>query len=549
MLIQKKKRVLCIGTMLVFTAFVGMSTNVSAENLPPVADTGGPYIADEAGIIFFDGSNSYDPEGQSLLYNWSINGSWTGWSSDWHTEYTWFDDYSGYITLNVTDGEFYDVSTTTVTVSNMVPIIKSVNGPSQVFVGHEVSLLIEFFDGDPRSEGSSDSYTATVDWNDSSISSRFLEPYEFLFTETHVYTAVITEPTMFYIKIMITDDNGGQASATFPILVLPLGWINVGPDVIMNEGATYTSWGAFLPTSALTYTAEVNYGDNPENQELLLNANNTFFLSHHYCDNGNYTVIVILYENEIWWGDDAANVTILNVPPTIESFTSSPTEPIPLGTSMSVTCSFFDPGCLDNHSAMVDWGDGNYSIIADIPVGIYTISMNHTYGQVGVYDVSIVVYDKDHGFDSADLEYWVVVYDATAGFVTGGGWINSPAGAYMPDQNLSGKATFGFVSKYKRGQIHPDGNTEFQFHAANMNFHSHTYQWLIIAGATAMYKGNGTINGVGNYGFILFAEDGQKSGGVDTFRIKIWDINSNLDIYDNDPGTALSGGQITIHKN
>lgn len=550
MLIQKKKRVICIGMMLVLTAFVGMSTNASAENLPPVANTGGPYIADEAGIIFFDGSNSYDPNGDPLLYNWTINEIWTGWSSDWHAEYTWLDDYTGYIILNVTDGLLYDTCTTTVTVSNMVPEFKSVDGPSQVFVGEQVLLLIEFFDGDPRSEGSADSYSAVVDWNDGYFTSRSLAPLEFLFTETHVYNVVITEPTIFNVQITITDDNGGQASATFPILVLPIGWIDVGPDVIMNEGTTYASWGIFARTSSLAYTAEVNYADNPEYQELLLNANDTFYLNHQYCDNGDYTVFVILYENEMWWGEDTAIVTVLNVPPTIESFTSSPTEPIPLGAPMSVVCSFSDPGCLDNHSAIVDWGDGNFSTMADIPVGIYTISLNHTYGQVGVYDVSIVVYDKDHDSDSADLEYWVVVYDASAGFVTGGGWINSPAGAYFPDPSLSGKATFGFVSKYKRGQTHPDGNTEFQFHASSMNFHSHTYLWLIIAGSTAMYKGIGTINGAGNYGFILFAEDGQKSGsGVDTFRIKIWDIDNNyLDVYDNDPGTALSGGQITIHK-
>ncbi len=43
-----------------------------------------------------------------------------------------------------------------------------------------------------------------------------------------------------------------------------------------------------------------------------------------------------------------------------------------------------------------------------------------------------------------------MVYDPDDGFVTGGGWIDSPAGACQPDPNLSGKATFGFVSRYKK---------------------------------------------------------------------------------------------------
>jgi hypothetical protein len=155
-------------------------------------------------------------------------------------------------------------------------------------------------------------------------------------------------------------------------------------------------------------------------------------------------------------------------------------------------------------------------------------------------------------FDTKTFEYYVVVYDPDGGFVTGGGWINSPVGAYYPNPSLTGKATFGFVAKYKKGQSTPDGNTEFQFHAANMNFKSGAYEWLVVAGAKAQYKGTGTIDGTGNYGFMLTAIDGQLSGGggADKFRIKIWDKNNNdAIVYDNqigvpdtDPPTALLGG-------
>ena len=164
----------------------------------------------------------------------------------------------------------------------------------------------------------------------------------------------------------------------------------------------------------------------------------------------------------------------------------------------------------------------------------------------------------DGGFDTEIFEY-VVVYDPNDGFVTGGGWIDSPAGAYTPDPTLSGKATFGFVSKYKKGQQTPTGNTEFQFHAAGMNFHSDSYDWLVIAGAKAMYKGTGTINGSGNFGFMLSAIDEKltESTDVDVFRIKIWDKDNDDEvIYDNqigddeygDPTTAIANGQIVIHK-
>lgn len=157
-----------------------------------------------------------------------------------------------------------------------------------------------------------------------------------------------------------------------------------------------------------------------------------------------------------------------------------------------------------------------------------------------------------------NYEQYVVVYDPSGGFVTGGGWINSPAGAYRPDPSLMGKATFGFVSKYEKGKTVPTGNTEFQFHEGNLNFNSTQYEWLVISGSRAQFKGSGTINGSGNYGFLLTALDGDLSNPVapDMFRIKIWDKNNNgVIVYDNQYGaadgdaltTVLGGGSIVIH--
>jgi hypothetical protein len=147
-----------------------------------------------------------------------------------------------------------------------------------------------------------------------------------------------------------------------------------------------------------------------------------------------------------------------------------------------------------------------------------------------------------------------VFYDPDAGFVTGGGWINSPAGAYPANLSLVGKGTFGFVSKYKKGATVPDGNTEFQFQAAGMNFKSTSYDYLVVQGQSkAQYKGNGTINGSGDYKFMVSVVD----GNPDRFRIKI--TQDSTVIYDNmlgvgddatvtGPATALGGGSIVIHN-
>jgi hypothetical protein len=170
------------------------------------------------------------------------------------------------------------------------------------------------------------------------------------------------------------------------------------------------------------------------------------------------------------------------------------------------------------------------------------------------------VADDDLDSGSATATTFIVIYDASGGFVTGGGWIDSPDGAYTANPSLTGKANFGFVSKYKKGQSTPTGQTEFQFKAGDLNFHSSSYDWLVIAGAKAMYKGVGTINGGGNFGFQLGVIDAAltPSTDVDLFRIRIWDKdNSDVLVYDNkvgdddpnsDPTTAIGGGSIKIHK-
>lgn len=325
-----------------------------------------------------------------------------------------------------------------------------------------------------------------------------------------------------------------------------------------------------------------------------------------------------------------------------------------------------------------DFGDGNMGS------GEFA---NHTYAEAGIYDVCLTV--NDGYVDSTQVCTTAVIYDPDGGFVTGGGWIDSPAGAYYPsdlpffdgsyydwfyteepvsllaandlaaeltygnctgvthlttitsqdeydavlplldewggwlplggfqdegvvpadfgwqwvtgepfefapwlpgepndcggtdecvpgseqrltmyaegwndepmgamdmysveyegcDPGPTGKATFGFVSKYKKGAKVPTGNTEFQFHAGDLNFHSTSYQWLVVTGSNfAKFKGEGTINGEGAYKFQIWAGDATP----DTFRIKIWydGGGGEVVVYDNGMNQPIGGGSIVIH--
>jgi len=269
-------------------------------------------------------------------------------------------------------------------------------------------------------------------------------------------------------------------------------------------------------------------------------------------------------------GEDAntctATVTVVDdTPPAIVSI-SVPVSPLQVDTPItSFSATFTDLCDSGEHTATWDFGDGNIaSGIVNQNTNTVTVTISHAYDVAGVYTVSLSLTDpigvagSNSAKDTAPT--FVVIYDPSAGFVTGGGWIDSPTGAYVPDASLTGKANFGFVSKYKKGKSVPSGQTQFQFKTADFNFHSGTYEWLVITNHKAMYKGTGTINNAGNYGFQLTAIDADLTPSTDTdlFRIRIWDKDNNdALVYDNqvdetdpnaDPTTEIGGGSIKIQS-
>ncbi|MBI1760163.1 MAG: DUF11 domain-containing protein [Acidobacteria bacterium] len=268
-----------------------------------------------------------------------------------------------------------------------------------------------------------------------------------------------------------------------------------------------------------------------------------------------------------WTATDAAGnrascqqqITVTNPAPAVTLTGSATGAVYPVNTPVNFTGSFTD-NAGGTHTAT--WTVDALAQAGTVNEATGAITGSFTFTEAGVYKVTLTVTDGCGGTGSAStidgLDLLVVIYDPNGGWVTGGGWINSPAGAYVPNPALTGKANFGFVSKYQNGQTVPTGNTEFQFKAGNLNFSSTSYEWMVISGARAQYKGAGTINGAGDYRFMLTAIDGQEpgGGGADKFRIRIWNNNGGGLVYDNqmnapdsaDLTTVLGGGSIVIHR-
>ncbi|QIK74596.1 choice-of-anchor L domain-containing protein [Nocardioides piscis] len=331
-----------------------------------------------------------------------------------------------------------------------------------------------------------------------------------------------------------TNDAGGPYSGDEGSAVALTGTAN---DV--NAGDSLTNTWSYAPVSGVDAGATCAIAD-PADLTTTVTC----------TDDGTYELTLTTSDGVNPAVTDTVNLVIGNVAPEIDSITA-PVAPVAITTPVEVTATYSDAGSNDTHTAVVDWGDSTTSTPA---ASGGSLSAIHTYAAAGIYTICVTVTDDDGGSDTECAENYVVVYDPSAGFVTGGGWISAAPGSFPADPSASGPGRFGFVSKYKKGASVPDGSTEFQFHAGDLNFHSSSYQWLVVAGSKAMYKGTGTVNGEGGYSFLVSAVDGAKTG-PDRFRIKIWDTASGTVVFDNQMGgadgdaaaNAITQGSIVIH--
>ncbi len=245
---------------------------------------------------------------------------------------------------------------------------------------------------------------------------------------------------------------------------------------------------------------------------------------------------------------------LLNYLPELGEISISP-NPVVISVPVSASVPFSDPDKLDTHTALWDWGDGLTSEgLVSEALGTGTVAGDHVYAAPGIYMVSVTISD---GSNNATATYkYVIVFDPNGGFTTGGGWIDSLAGAYVYDPSAAGKMTFGFTVKYLPGDLNPSGNLTFQIYPAQAKFDAIGFDWLVVSGNTAFAQGIGVLDSLGVYDFLLSVTDDPAKRGVDRFRLKIWEPISGIVIYDNQagapvpelPAQPIGGGSLKIHK-
>jgi PKD repeat protein len=507
---------------------------VTVNNVAPTATFSNDGPKDEGSAVTASFTGQADPGTMDTFtysFDWDNDGNYEiEDQAEASSQYTWTDDGVYRVGSRIKDSDGgYTEYTTDVTIIDLGPTAAFDWSPKPQLEGSAVSFT-------DQSTSSPDTI-ASWEWG-------FGDSVGISTLQSPKYTYV--DDDLYVVRLTVTDDDGSINYVEYEVTVSNVDpVVEAGPDQMVGEGDTVSFVGSYTDAgSADTHIIVWSFGDGGT-------ASDSLTPTQVYTDDGVYTVTLTVTDDDGGVGVDTLTVTIIagNVPPILGPIIA-PIDPVKVNILIPASATYTDPDSGDTHTATWEWGDGTASL-AVVDQAENQVSGTHTYSTPGIYTLTLTLTDNEGASDSETFQY-VVVYDPTGGFVTGGGWIMSPAGAYVQDPSLTGKAHFGFISKYKKGATIPEGNTEFKFQTAGLSFKSEGYEWLVVAGSKAKFKGEGTVNGESGYGFMLSAIDGQP----DLFRIKRWDKVTENTIYDNqlgeaidtDPTTALGGGSIVVHK-
>ncbi len=237
-------------------------------------------------------------------------------------------------------------------------------------------------------------------------------------------------------------------------------------------------------------------------------------------DDGLRTYSLVVRDGEATSAPASTTVRVDNVAPTLALTAPTDGALFRVGSAVTVRGTFSDAGLDDVHTCKVDWDDGTALASGAVTEtsGAGSCAATRTINAAGVYTLVMTVDDGDGG--TATASRLVVVYDPRAGFVLGAG--------HAPE------AVFTFTAQYLGLGSVPIGAAAAVL-PGGARFASVSLQWLVVTGFKSQFRGVGRINGVGDYAFLLTAYDGQQpgGGGIDRFRLKIWNRSTGAVVYDN----------------
>jgi len=314
------------------------------------------------------------------------------------------------ISVTVTDKDNGSGSgSTAVTVNNVAPanVQLSLSAPT---INENDSTTLSGSFTDP---GTLDTHTVVINWGDGSSSTVNLAAGVLTFSGvTHQYLDESASGS-YAISATITDNDGASGSGSTSVAVNDVApsavQVSLSAATINENDITWLSGSFTDPGTLDTHTVVINWGDGSGNTTLNLAAGVLTFggAQHQYYDNpasGSYAITVTVTDDDGASGSGSTSVTVNNVAPANLQLSLNPTT-INENGSTALSGSFTDPGTLDTHTVVINWGDGSSNTTVNLAAGVLTFSgVSHQYldtPPIGSYPVSLTVTDNDGASTSA----------------------------------------------------------------------------------------------------------------------------------------------------
>ncbi|HEC89111.1 MAG TPA: PKD domain-containing protein [Thermoplasmatales archaeon] len=257
------------------------------QNNPPVANVGGQYSGYTNQLIYFDGSTSYDSDGNIVSYKWSFGDGSTEYGEKVSHKYAESGKYIVTLTVKDDDGATAIDSTTVNIIANpenQAPIANA-GGPYYAGVGESIHF-------DASASYDSDGEIVSYLWN--------FGDGEKTFGET-VYYSYDSEGT--YIVTLTVTDNNGSVKTAYTTAIISSG---SGTKLSVDLPSSYTGFvGQNIQFTATTSGNNIvsytwDFGDGTE----LITQNST--INHTYSEAGIYNVTITVSDT---YGKNATDVT------------------------------------------------------------------------------------------------------------------------------------------------------------------------------------------------------------------------------------------------
>ena len=185
----------------------GSCHGAAGENHAPAANPGGPYRSED--VVSFDGTASYDPDGDALTYAWDLGDGST--ATGEQPTHTYAADGTYTVTLTVTDarGAASAPVQTTATIGNIPPAVQA-GGDTRRIPG--IFTLHATF-SDPGANDAPWSYEVT--WGDGFSTRGETSSQSDEISPSHLYVL----PGTYRVRVTVTDKDGGAGTDQFSLTV------------------------------------------------------------------------------------------------------------------------------------------------------------------------------------------------------------------------------------------------------------------------------------------------------------------------------------------